>query len=198
MELTEQIASFETQIQEKRGKIRSKQTDLAYQKQTLAIVEGNIRGINQDILALRTAREKLERARDALKELLVPIPHTYATVPLAATTVVPPMEHTYEAVRVDDIRGTNEWYKVETVLVDGSYFVFRCDCPRFRFTKGELASGKTCKHIERYAQSFTRTYFEASARVAARKSGAISRTAGGRPIFHNNYNGFFSGDGRMR
>jgi len=170
MDFKSEIANLNNQIEEKQSKRKGVEADLYQAKQRLANEEATVRRLNVVCLGYSEAINKLATARDALAALDVAHPPVVARRPREVTPEIAET-HTYEVVDTDDFRGRSGWYEIETVYVDKRFFVYRCDCPKFRFTGGEVANGKTCKHIDSFTQGRTRSTAQATARVAARRKG---------------------------
>lgn len=176
MDFTEQIASFETQILEKKGK----RSDFVQQK---AGITEDIRFLQQrysttveTISGYDTAINKLEVARDSLKALLTiePIQARRETTTASASEIT----HIYEHIDTDYVDGdSGKSYAIETLLADGKTFVYKCECPKFRFERGELANGKTCKHIKRFFVSVGGRGIRAFNKTTAVSKGLASSTA---------------------
>lgn len=109
--------------------------------------------------------EKLEGAIRALEgdsgpQVTMAEPIAFRLPDISASMAEPWYEYAYSPV----VRAGR--YDMEYVLVNKEYMVFKCDCPAFRFTKGELANGKTCKHID----SYTNAKAESSEAFKARRA----------------------------
>ena len=122
---------------------------------------------------------KLEADQASLKRI---IGTSIATVPAVSETVDYRRAHFFTA------RGHRDNYIVNSVLVleNGRKVsvVLECECPAFRFTKGELRNGKTCKHITNYVARYGRSHTALRAKTALRKAGELT---GSSPLLHNNY-----------
>lgn len=99
--------------------------------------------------------DKMMKAR----EKIAASPHLTRTVPVPLNTTV--------VVYSEQVQGDNGTYEVYVHLVNDEYFVFSCSCPKFRYSKGVIADGKRCKHIDRYIVNKSRAQFEADCRQIA-------------------------------
>lgn len=173
----EEINGLNAQIREKQNKDSDVVRDMATLRAQIRLYEVALRDKAKEHLRYIEVIRKLNAAVTALQALNVPAttpdlptgwkPATIgAAVPMRDNDVV----HTYKTVGSVSHRSySGNYYEIETVLVDRSYFVYKCECEAFRFTRGELASGKTCKHIQRHTSIQVKSVANAAARIAARK-----------------------------
>ncbi len=162
MDFSQQIASLDQMIREKDAKrigVRGDAQNITRQIESLERRRGELL---TELSGYSEAIGKLNEAKAALVALGYPDP--------AETREVRTGDHDYKVVSTKTVRGHRSNYNIETVLVDRAYFVYRCDCPAFRFTTGEVASAKTCKHIEREVATKSRSRASAQARIAARRT----------------------------
>lgn len=189
MDLTEQISSFETQILEKKGKRAGIVSEKARITGVIRVLQSQFTGCLDTIKAYDRSIDRLETARDALKALMTlePIQARRGTMTASYGELTDTGEHVYQHIDTDRIQSddTGNNYDIETLLVDRKTFVFKCECQRFRFTKGELANGKTCKHIKKLvAEIGFYSLNSFNKREAVSKGYTTSRTA---TSTHDNY-----------
>lgn len=164
-------------------------------KDGLPEMRGRWQQLFDEVKIHRVALDKSVKAMDDLSVEIADVEKNITQLrdmlklPLSETVIAPPII-TYDrrlAARLAATGSSSKRYDVQFVLcIDparpySKYFVFECECPSFRFTKGELSNGKTCKHIERYQG---RTVYK-EAKEAANKAFRIQR---GDVDFSINYN----------
>lgn len=170
-----EIRNLNNQIQEKQLRRQTARELVLSARRRRDAAEADAQSESEKVCAFDSTIAKLITARDALAALNATEKLQQQVDESNARTRVPaPAEHVYQTVKEFDVLGkSGTSYTIEVVCVDREHFVFKCDCMAFRFTKGELADGKTCKHIERFTAARTRGLFEAVSRLGAKAEGII-------------------------